>query len=598
MPPIVMGTKSPKELVAADALPLLTPTKESDTVKAAVAYVLEGDHWRKGDGWIGPFSENIRAGDAVATALVRNEFVANGALAEGADRHAQGVVGHEPDFGLTVKREVTEDAPLTQAETDLIAEAGALVVEWWDDHDHLMLLREWVDTLLTRNRAVLRVFVPRGVRQLDPVTNTQMVPVPGGEDEAMRMRKALNYIYPTLAPPGSAVVLTDPDTMQPYALFNYERDGRTFTEVMYVEEGDDGTPDTVLRLLEGAGDRKRSPKPQEYRFKWGGYLPVHEMSRRPFITAPAVSQQRKLDLAETMEARNVITGGAAERWVLNASPPGEKEFYEENGIQKERFVPGTIRIGAGITNWVTGIETPIIDPATGLQKGVSLTSPTVMRMDPASVDTFRVVAQAAYATILSHLHQRHILMQGDGSASAVSRVQMRADYANSLLLTKAAVDAALRWLIETILAMGSQFAGMPDRYKSLRAVGACKIDTGPLTPEERRIVLEEMEKGTLSRETAIAMLGNTEDVDNELNRIRAEEEQSLSTQQRRAEVVGTLVQQGGATLEAAAEVAGYSDEQQTVLKKRDPEPVPSAVPPGLGPVPAVAPPTKTEEEVE
>lgn len=187
-------------------------------------------------------------------------------------------------------------------------------------------------------------------------------------------------------------------------------------------------------------------------------------------------------------------------------------------------------------------------------------------------------------------------MSGDGSASAVSRVQARADYLNSLLLTKTELDAALRWLLETALAMASYFAGLPGRYSDLRIFASCKVDTGPLTPEERRVIIEEYQAGQRSRESTMYLLG-VEDVDAEIARIEAEEAKSLAVQQARADVAATLVQKAGTSLKGAMKIAGYeAKEIAAALKADPPKPTPAALVPAVAAQTGQVPPVQSAGE--
>lgn len=554
------------------SLTLTQAQKKIDALKdehvQAVLKVLAGDQWQDGKGWIGPFYDKIRAGDINAAALVKAGFVSRDVIGEGKDRHVEGVVGHEPAWNATVRRVVNEKNKLLPDEEARIAEVEGALVEWWDKREMLTLLQEEASLLVAAKRAIMRLFVPPGRRV--PMKGGYGIPEPSGTPEE-KLKAALDYLFPAVADLDSAGVFLDLDTMEKYGVYVHtplddtddKAKGKDYAEITYPDG--DGKEFTIMEIrTKGGGDDDES---QVYRFPWKGRLPIYEMSRKQLITPSALSQQRKLNLSETMEGRNIVTAGSPERWIFNASPPGSWEDDPANPGQK-RFVPSALNIGGGVTNLLGGILIEEQDKDGVTRK--TITDPHIERLDPASVDIFESVSDRAAASILSEMKQRHVLMTGDGNASAVSRVQARADYLNSLLLTKTEIDAMIRWLLETAIVIASGFAGLGDRYADLRIFASAKLDTGPLTPDEQRVIVERYKAGTLSKESTMHLLG-VEDVDAEIARIEAEEAASLVVQKARADIVATLVQQAQMDLVVAMEIAGYSASEINAAKKAQEE---------------------------
>lgn len=519
----------------------------------------DGDHWQDGEGWIGPFSESIRLGDTAAAALVRAGFVSRDVIKEGIDRHIEGVVGREPAWYATPARGISEDEPLTDEEGERIAELEGALVEWWDKRNVLDLLQNAALKLVATERSVVRLFVPVGRRK--PTGTGLGIPVPTGKP-AERLQQALEYLFPAVGDLDSAGVFLDLDTMEQYGIYLYtdKKNKKTFAEIVYPRD------DLTVMEVRNSDERKLTPT-EVYEFPWNGRLPLYQMTRKELVTKSALSQQRKLNLAETMEARNIVTAGSPERWLFNASPPGEWVDDPANPGRK-KFVPTAFNVGGGVTNSLVGITIEEQDENGATRR--TITEPRLERLDPASVEIFESVSNRAIASILSEIKQRHVLMSGDGSASAVSRVQARADYLNSLLLTKTEIDGLIRWMLETLLTMASHFAGLGDRYADLRIYASAKLDTGPLTPDEQRVVIERYQAGTLTRESAMHLLG-VEDVDAEAARLKLEEQDSLVVQKARADIAGTLVQQAGASLRGAMKVAGYATAEINAALKVDKE---------------------------
>jgi hypothetical protein len=80
-------------------------------------------------------------------------------------------------------------------------------------------------------------------------------------------------------------------------------------------------------------------------------------------------------------------------------------------------------------------------------------------------------------------------------------------------------------MLETALHMGAHFAGQGGRYLGLRVVASCRLDTGPLSADEAKQVIDLVDARLLSRETGMARVG-VDDSDAEAQRIQAEQEAS------------------------------------------------------------------------
>ncbi|HEU5099214.1 MAG TPA: hypothetical protein VFU22_09355, partial [Roseiflexaceae bacterium] len=388
------------------------------------------------------------------------------------------------------------------AEQALIDEAAAVLTEWWDERGIHTLLQETVATLLLGKRAVLRLFVPRGALQ-------------AGRVPQRALRDALFTIYAHQPDVTGATLLTDPVTQQQAGVHLYTETellepstGETRAEITAIDE----QGRTVLRILGNDNQATEEADPLQL----GGKLLLHELKRPLLITEQVRSNQRQLNLAKTMLGRNVVQGGFLERIILNGQVPGEW-VDDPSAADGKRFVPKPFKVGAGTTNFIAGATYQDADGNT------QIANPSVVYRDPVSVDTFVATDRTAYQSILEETHQVHALISGDATASGESRKQARADFEQDLLKTKAQVDRAVRWLLETALALAAQFSGQPGRYASLRATCECRLDTGPLSADELRLNQElSGGKQIYSQETAMSRSG-VEDTDAEKARIAADQ---------------------------------------------------------------------------
>jgi hypothetical protein len=456
-----------------------------------------GDHWQEGTAWQGP-QPTLDDPTTAATVLgeIKRAFVSKNAIREVVGRHVAGVVGREPAWGLTPRRPLKLKQKPTQAEQKLIDEAEAALTAWWDERGGLTLLQEATATLLLTGRSSMRLFVPPGLMA------NGLVP-PGG------LAEQLGRLFLHHPAPEMACVLVDAATQQRCSVYRYREANQECAELSYV---DMESGETVLRVLRGETRR-------EIRLPLGGHLLMHEMVRPALVTEQVRSLQMQLNLAKTMEGRNAVQGGFLERIVLGGQMPGDwvddPAAAPDSEGRRRRFKPRTLKIGAGRTNWIAGL--PIRD-ANGNTTGY--TNPSVVYRDPVSPETFQQTSKGAHLDILDEVDQLHAAIAGDATASGKSREQARAGFETSLAPTKAQIDRLGRWLLETALTLAAHFAGQSGRYAGLRATFDCRIDTGPLSSEERKALGDEVDRGLLSPETFLAIVGH-DDPDAEMARIAA-----------------------------------------------------------------------------
>lgn len=487
---LLLAGRSLPALGIALVAPPLAPDEVGDNQR-----LFDGDHWADGRFWVGPAPAPTDSGAATVLAEIKRALVSQNAVREVVNRHVAGVVGREPDWGLTVARPLRAGKTPTRAEQALIDEAEALLVAWWDRRQVLKSIRQVAAALLIGQRATLRLFVPPGL--LDDAGR-----VPAGD-----LAQSLDKLHVEALTARQAVTIVHAATQQRAAVYGYaDAAGRPCAELSYL---DTATGQTVLRVVTAAASTATA-------LPLAGQLLAHEVARDALISPQVRQQQLQLNLAKTMQGRNVVQGGFLERVILNAQMPGSwvDDATAPNG---KRFVPDSaFQVGPGRTNFLVG--TPI-QGADGSIAGY--TNPSVSYRDPVPVDTFAATANDAYRAILQEVQQLHALISGDATASGESRKQARADFATSLLATKAEIDGLIRWLIETALAAASLFAGQAGRYAGLRAVADCRLDTGPLSSLEQSEIVKQVDADLLSRETAMSRLG-VEDVDAEEQRIARE----------------------------------------------------------------------------
>ncbi len=298
-----------------------------------------------------------------------------------------------------------------------------------------------------------------------------------------------------------------------------------------------------------------------FTFRMAGVLPVIEVFRERFITDAMIKQQMALNLAMTMVPRNITLAGFLERVITNGMPPGEYKtgtydsqgnFTESANGKSIKFTPSPHVIGPATMNFYQGIKT--VD-----NKGnVSLTSPGVHYKDPISPANIVDSKVAMYTAILEEARQLHVLTQGDGSISGISRVQARAEFMNSLSSTVRQLTRLLEWASIAPLKMAAALSGNPDMFNAIRPQVKIHVNLGPLTSEERESIIKQYDAGLLSRASALQMLGSR-NVDVELQRLEEDPVASLEILQKQVEVATSMVE-AGIELEVVAELVGLDAE--------------------------------------
>lgn len=429
---------------------------------------------------------------------IKAAFVSENVIQEVVETHVGGLLGREPLWSFL------KEAGSKQAKKESDDATGELLTEWWNEREALKDLQKSSELIALEGIAVKRLFFPAGLVPEDSELTAGSIP------------DALDFIYFETLTSDVAGVFVDPDTQKEIGIYLFEEvdeDGNVTdncAELSFVN--DEG--DTACRVVKDKGkDEDFGP------YKLGGRLLLHEMKRRALITEQVQSNQRALNLAHTMMMRNVNMAGARERTVSNAQPPKRPRKVQDStnaGRVTEVLEPGTYETGGGAVMFLMGY--PVRN-----EKGdiVGYTNPNVSISDPAPVDVFVKTRDHYYAAIKGQCHQKHDLISGDATASGVSRKQAEKGYQRSLKESKAVLDAAGRWELETGLRMAAHLTGESDKYLSLRADFNCLLDMGMPDAADQQQAMALRDGGLISDETARSWIG-IDDPAAELKRITEE----------------------------------------------------------------------------
>jgi len=472
----------------------------------------DGQHWLDSAGWIGPIPATSDATYNDIKAEIARIFCSRNVVKEVVDRIVDALLKREPRRSHTRRAEVTEQNPLTTEQEQRLSEAHELALDFWQKRDNLKILKEVTGRRKLGESVCVRHYVPRGLLVVAP---NGAVGFPKGT-----IADCLDKIFVHVTHPGQAAVVTDANTQRRYALYSEKQGNALSGQSEYVELVYTDGDKTILRVWdereeqegEGKSDQGNSDG-QTFELQIGGRLTIYEPGVRSIISEQIRQNQFAINLAKTMQSRNVVTGGFLERVILDAMPPG-RWIDDPANPGKQIYEVGPFKVGGGTTNFYVGAE---YRDEQGNVTGHG--SPSVHFRDPVSNATFIEAKRDCYQDILEEVGQPHVLISGDATASGRSREQAREIFEGALQDDKGELDPLVVWLLETPLALASYFAGQAGYFEECQAQGECLVESGPLSSEERTAIIAEWEKGAISTETMLSRLRVT-DVPDELQRLQ------------------------------------------------------------------------------
>lgn len=490
----------------------------------------KGNHWQDGKGWIGakPIFGN---GFNQTMNQIREGFVSENVIKEIDDRHVGGILGREPLWGFVPQKSASPRAVsrrkrfsklfnvvfdaidtakdfLGKSVNQLAQEADEALTVWWDQAKPREKMKKALTTCLNEEKVLLRFFVPRGLYD-----KNMLVPI------QRDLTAALSLLHLDVITSDMGGVFIDEETQKPFAVFVYKVEEITCVELSYVND----LGETILQVL--SENPALVVEPIAYPLQ--GRLWMYELSRPALITEQIRSEQRALNLTKTMMMRNVNLAGNLERVIMNAEKPKRKirvaDSTQASGYREET-IDSEFLAGPGAVIGLTGL---LIRDNEG--RIIGRANPNISYHDPVQIDTFVGTRAECRESMLGQAQQLHIMISGDSTVSGRSREQARAEFRGSLQDSKDPLDDAGRWTLETGLRIGAQFCNRVNDFADLRCVFDCRIEDGPVSPEERSANREDVKAGLLSKESAMSKNG-VEDTDGEKTKIAEDRAESPAPQ--------------------------------------------------------------------
>lgn len=497
---------------ATKLLPTLTPLEI-----AATAFLENEDYFQNGTQYIGP---QAAPGDPVGKQYIEQSFVALAKLGELTRRYVAGTVGQEPSFEV-IEPDTAPDAKPSELKAEVDSAMGA----WFDNE----LVAETTELFAGRLCATLGAYyhfgVPPGLLQNATMDDGSVQTIVQANDFA----DALDFIYCEAPATGTAATYTDADTRQEYGVYSYsETIGTKVVKCLEVswcakrDENGEPLPVPLTHVLILKDDKSA---PRQFTIDTGGVPLVVGATFHPLVFAALASRcnislNNAINAVCTMVKINADVAGFPEKNHVDIYPP-----TEDSGRKDDTGKPIEIAVDAVTGPRTAPFHMSVVDESVNQDNQVvsSARSGTIIYRPPVSSGPLLEVARFYLRALYESANQAHVLEVLSPDSSGVARVEARADFARALLKIARKVEGAQRDLLRGVRCFAAYLGNDPrlEAMKAMRDNVTAHPHSGPLTADEKRLVLEMVAAEVISHELAATMLG-IEDVAAELAKIAAE----------------------------------------------------------------------------
>ena len=491
----------------------LSQTKAEDLLKLDQSSVVtdyktnkllyQGDHWRSGEGWVGPKPD----GESQAQVMLRikRQFVSKNVIREVINRHTNSVFGKSPTIDIRPAVEVDEGGEeQTPEELEEIESLKKAVSGWMKSKKVIDKLQKALSMTLYGEVAILRFYIPK--------TN---VDENGRLVDTETLKDAIDKIWFDVSDIDGASVYEETDSKRQVGIFNYTNDDEDeFVEITFQvtqfdvtgeqteEAGEFDFPyvsaDNIGKTFVATfgGEEVDLSEPIQLH----GNLTMYKVSRDSIVTDQVKQNQDMLNKGLTMWSANLDWSAFVERIILNGMPPGE--WKESNTGTLEFEGSGELKTGPSTTSFISG--TPRYNDSGEI---VGAENPSVIFRDPINPDTFEKTRKTFYQNILEECHQAHIMLQAESQPSGISRREAKKDFEDDVYNSVNRFNQAGKWMIETLLYLATWMNGVDSDEPKYVAQFECNPNLGAVSVEDVEIVAKMRELSLMSDETAMARLG-------------------------------------------------------------------------------------------
>jgi hypothetical protein len=517
-----------------------------------VSKMLTGDMWLNGEGWVGAKPPNTDTKYGEVMKMIESIFLSRNVILEVCERHVEAVVGTEPQWSITVTRElgmITDDSgnetpeKPTNEEATRIKEAQTALTKWFKHHDVIFAVHQALINAVSQGRGVLRLYIPPQATVLEPEKGVPTIPFDTLANNITRL-----YIEaPSPATSGELRTITNALRGAYYKFVDEDNFNRL--EFQYLENQASNAK-TIIQIE--SQNKAQDSNFLEVSYATGGRLLIYEIKLPSIISPQVVQHQKALNKSLVMMSRNQDLGGFVERTILNGQQPG---VWEKDSNNNETFKPAALQMGAGVTNFIAPYE---FKDDLG---GKTMIPASIAYREPVDPKVFFDTVKGLREGILAEVKQTHALIAGDSTASAVSRIQATNEFAAKLKLSKNQIEKAFEWMLETTLKLAANFTTDPTRYDDLRATCTAIINVTTPSSSDIDTVIKLNEKGLMSAETAMLSTGKITDAAAEFEKLKRESIQNrgYGNQNVLRDSLTAAVQAKMISAKAALMIAGESE---------------------------------------
>ena len=309
--------------------------------------------------------------------------------------------------------------------------------------------------------------------------------------------------------PESVNIIRDDNGFIDKIHYSFTQDKERWIETQYINE--QGL--TVFEYYKSA-IAKESASPDEidrtFALDLKGRYTIYEIRLKPLVSESMKRNQNAINHGLTMIPRGNELSGFLARFFSNAKPPG-RWVPNPDGTTTFEADPDGMVIGAGIVNFVSGL--PVKDP----QGNTTSYTPVGVHTDPPMpIESFRASFELFSGIMHLQANQGHLL-SFSLTLSGRSREELKSDFITAVNKDETGVSAAITNSLSVAIALLGYTATVTTRLK---------LNIGKPSLEERQAILESVQAGLMSKQSAIALLGYTDDPLAELELIQSEANQT------------------------------------------------------------------------
>lgn len=509
-----------------------------------------GDMWDAGKGYIGPVPVSLDANYNDILYNIKRTFTGRNVIQEIVDRAVDALLSKSPDWKIYDKMllragkvpgveqtQIAQPDPLEQqAQENLeidntstnpkIKEAEALLSEVWNRAKLGDALKESLTDRMVSGKGILRIYLAKKFFTK--------------KDKIKDFFEIAKYIKVECVEGTKGQVLDDGGEKLSIIELTSKKAKEKMLEISFVDENDktfvatiksgesldanvatedDDVSDIVKNL------RKIASVSSE--FSLDGEITADQMEGKPLVTETMLQNNRALNLDLSLGVGILIEAGYAEMVTTNVAME-TRTITDPEDPSRTIQVPKGLRRGPGIVNNLLGEQTVNAEGETKFEQ------PDVYFKEPSPLKSFIDGENLYYRQILSESSQTHILITGDAKASGESRIQARQGFVKKSQRFKPSLDVHGTWLLNGIMNLAASAIDKDGYFSELGVLFDCKVYAGELSADEQNVIISRYEKGLISKESAITLLGSEEPL-LEIDKIKLDEVDKLALQVKRLE---------------------------------------------------------------